>query len=83
MPAKKKFVDACAEKVIAEYAARGEKVLSVPVGGQTVVGSARLCSGSAGDHAADGGTGHRRQVSGGRLWLHRYLCWPVGRSQVL
>ena len=38
--AKKKFVDACAEKVIAEYAARGEKVLSVPVGGQTVVGSA-------------------------------------------
>ena len=35
-----RFVDECAARIIAEYEARGDKVLSVPVGGQTVIGSA-------------------------------------------
>lgn len=38
--AKRRFLEECAGKIIAEYEARGEKVLSVPVGGQTVYGSA-------------------------------------------
>ena len=38
--AKQRFVDQCAQEIIADYAARGEKVLSIPVGGQTVIGSA-------------------------------------------
>ena len=38
--AKQRYVDQCAESIIADYAARGEKVLSIPVGGQTVIGSA-------------------------------------------
>lgn len=38
--AKKRFVDECAQKVMDDYARRGEKVLSIPVGGQTVIGSA-------------------------------------------
>ncbi len=38
--AKQRYVDECAARIIAEYEARGEKVLSVPVGGQTVIGSA-------------------------------------------
>lgn len=38
--AKQQYVDQCAEAIIADYAARGEKVLSIPVGGQTVIGSA-------------------------------------------
>lgn len=38
--AKQKHLDACTAKIIADYEARGEKVLSIPVGGQTVIGSA-------------------------------------------
>lgn len=38
--AKQRYVDECAARIIAEYEARGDKVLSVPVGGQTVIGSA-------------------------------------------
>ncbi len=38
--AKQRYVDECAAQIIAEYEARGDKVLSVPVGGQTVIGSA-------------------------------------------
>ena len=38
--ARQRFLDACAEKIIADYEARGDKVLSIPVGGQTIYGSA-------------------------------------------
>lgn len=38
--AKQRYVDECAARIIAEYEARGDKVLSVPIGGQTVIGSA-------------------------------------------
>ena len=38
--AKQRYVNECAAQIIAEYEARGDKVLSVPVGGQTVIGSA-------------------------------------------
>ena len=38
--AKQRYVDECAARIIAEYETRGDKVLSVPVGGQTVIGSA-------------------------------------------
>ena len=37
---KQEYLDKCTAEIIAEYEARGDKVLSVPVGGQTVVGSA-------------------------------------------
>lgn len=38
--AKAKFLEECTKKVVAEYEAKGEKVLNIPVGGQTVIGSA-------------------------------------------
>ena len=38
--AKERYLNECAEQIMADYAARGEKVLSVPVGGQTVIGTA-------------------------------------------
>ncbi len=38
--AKQQYLDKCAAQIIADYEARGDKVLSVPVGGQTVIGSA-------------------------------------------
>ena len=38
--ARQQYTDECAARIIAEYEARGDKVLSVPVGGQTVIGSA-------------------------------------------
>lgn len=38
--AKRRYVDECAARIIADYEARGDKVLSIPVGGQTVQGSA-------------------------------------------
>ncbi len=38
--AKQRYLDECTAKIVADYAARGEKVLSIPVGGQTVIGSA-------------------------------------------
>ena len=38
--AKQRYTDECAARIIAEYEARGDRVLSVPVGGQTVIGSA-------------------------------------------
>ncbi|MCI2056943.1 MAG: pyridoxal-phosphate dependent enzyme [Oscillibacter sp.] len=38
--AKKKFLDECTEKIVAQYEAKGEKVLNIPIGGQTVIGSA-------------------------------------------
>lgn len=38
--AKKKFLDACTAKIVAQYEAKGEKVLNIPIGGQTVIGSA-------------------------------------------
>lgn len=37
---KRRYLEDCAQAIIADYAARGEKVLSIPVGGQTVYGSA-------------------------------------------
>ena len=38
--AKAKFLEECTAKIVAEYEARGEKVLNIPVGGQGVIGSA-------------------------------------------
>lgn len=38
--AKQRYLDECAAQIIAAYEAHGDKVLSVPVGGQTVIGSA-------------------------------------------
>lgn len=38
--AKERFMDQCAREIIAQHEANGEKVLSIPVGGQTVIGSA-------------------------------------------
>ena len=38
--AKQKYLEECTAKIVAEYEARGEKVLSIPIGGQTVIGSA-------------------------------------------
>ena len=37
---KQQYLDTCAANIIADYAAKGEKVLSIPVGGQTVIGAA-------------------------------------------
>ena len=34
------YLDECTAKIIADYEARGEKVLPIPIGGQTVIGSA-------------------------------------------
>lgn len=38
--AKQQYLDECAAKIIADYERRGEKVLSIPIGGQTIIGSA-------------------------------------------
>ena len=38
--AKQRHLDDCVAKIIADYESRGDKVLSIPVGGQTVEGSA-------------------------------------------
>lgn len=38
--ARQQFLEDCAGKIISDYEARSEKVLSIPVGGQTVYGSA-------------------------------------------
>lgn len=38
--AKQRYLDKCSQQIIDDYAARGEKVLSIPVGGQTIIGSA-------------------------------------------
>lgn len=36
----KKFLQECADKIVKKYEVQGEKVLSIPVGGQGVIGSA-------------------------------------------
>lgn len=38
--AKQRHLEECTARIIADYEARGDKVLSIPVGGQTIVGSA-------------------------------------------
>lgn len=38
--ARKKYLEDCTAKITAEYEAKGEKVLNIPIGGQTPVGSA-------------------------------------------
>lgn len=38
--AKQNYLDECTAKIIADYESQGEKVLSIPIGGQTVIGSA-------------------------------------------
>lgn len=38
--ARQRHLEECTAKIIAGYEARGDKVLSIPVGGQTVIGSA-------------------------------------------
>lgn len=38
--AEKKFLQECADKIVKKYEMQGEKVLSIPVGGQGVIGSA-------------------------------------------
>lgn len=38
--AKQSYLNECAARIISDYESRGEKVLSIPVGGQTVTGSA-------------------------------------------
>lgn len=38
--AKKKYLNECTAKIVADYTAKGDKVLNIPVGGQTAIGSA-------------------------------------------
>lgn len=38
--AKQKYLDECTAKIVADYESRGEKVLPIPIGGQTIIGSA-------------------------------------------
>lgn len=38
--AKKAYLDQCTADIVAKYEAAGEKVLNIPIGGQTVIGSA-------------------------------------------
>ncbi len=77
--AKQRFVDQCAQEIIADYAARGEKVLSIPWRADRHWLS-RLRAGHSGDHASDGAAAHQRQISGGGLRFHRHFLPGCGQA---